>query len=68
VLEYVSQPIMGERSEYHVNRIRCGNDLVVYFGKALGEKGSTIKFRATVKGHSIKDGVKETQINRPTVS
>ncbi|WP_429359192.1 hypothetical protein [Paraburkholderia sp. GAS32] len=68
VLEYVSQPLMGDRSEYHVNRIRCGDDLVVYFGKALGEKGSTIKFRATVKSHPMNDGVKETQINRPTES
>ena len=42
-----------------------GNDLV-YFGH-LGEKGTTVKVKATIKDHTIRDGRKQTIIARPKV-
>lgn len=66
VLEFVSAPQMGSRGEWHTNRVRCGNDLVVYFGAPLGNQGETITFRATIKKHEEHNGVKSTQVNRPS--
>lgn len=53
--------------EYYINKLRQGNDIFVYVGKALGEVGATINMRATVKKHETYNGVKTTQVNRPMV-
>jgi uncharacterized protein (DUF3820 family) len=66
VLEYLSAPQMGTYGEWHTNKVRCGNDLVIYFGAPLGKQGETVSFRATVKKHDEREGVKTTQVNRPT--
>lgn len=51
---------------YWIYKVRCGTDLVTYMGsKSLGQRGQTIKFKATVKRHSEFRGVKETLVNRP---
>ena len=51
---------------YWINKVRCGDDIVSYIGgKSLGEKGETVKFKATVKDHTIYNEVKETKVNRP---
>lgn len=42
-----------------------GND-VVYFGH-LGDKGTAVKVKATIKDHTIRDGRKQTIIARPKV-
>lgn len=48
--------------------VQCGDNKVVYFGSSeLGEVGSDIKFKATVKDHNERDGVKQTIVNRPKV-
>jgi hypothetical protein len=65
VLEYVSAPQIGTYGEWHTNRVRCGDNLVVYFGAPLGKQGETITFRATVAKHEERDGVKSTQVKRP---
>jgi uncharacterized protein (DUF3820 family) len=65
VLEYVSAPNEGAYGVWHTNKVRIGDDIVIYFGAPLGEQGETITFRATVKAHKEKDGVKTTQVNRP---
>jgi len=65
VLEYVSGPNDGDRGIWHMNRVRCGHNLVIYFGSPLGSQGEAITFRATVKAHIERDGVKSTQVNRP---
>lgn len=52
---------------YWIVKVRVGNDLISYMGSAaLGERGDTVTFRATIKGHSEYKGVKETKVNRPT--
>ncbi len=65
VLEYLSGPNEGSYGVWHTNKVRIGDDIVIYFGAPLGEQGETITFRATVKAHKEKDGVKSTQVNRP---
>lgn len=66
VLEYVSGPNDGGMGRvWHFNKVRCGDDIVVYFGAPLGIQGETITFRATVKEHCERDGVKSTKVNRP---
>lgn len=41
---------------------------IVYFGtKTLGEKGDVIRFKATVKDHTIRDNIKQTIIQRPSL-
>jgi uncharacterized protein (DUF3820 family) len=65
VLEYLSGPNEGTYGVWHTNKVRIGDDIVIYFGAPLGEQGETITFRATVKAHKEKDGVKSTQVNRP---
>lgn len=52
---------------YYINKVRCGDDLVMYFGNKLGEKGESLKFKGTVKNHCEYEEVKSTQINRPKV-
>lgn len=48
-------------------KVRCNGNLIAYIGsKSLGEKGETIKFKATIKKHDEYNGVKSTQVSRPT--
>lgn len=65
VLEYLSAPNDGSYGVWHTNKVRIGNDIVLYFGAPLGVQGETITFRATIKAHKETDGVKTTQVNRP---
>jgi uncharacterized protein (DUF3820 family) len=65
VLEYLSGPNDGSFGVWHTNKVRIGDDIVMYFGAPLGVQGETITFRATIKAHKEKDGVKSTQVNRP---
>lgn len=51
--------------EKYMTKFRVGNDIVVYFGKRMGEPGEAIKFKATVKAHQEYKGVKQTVVNRP---
>lgn len=55
-----------EEHGFYINRILCDNNIVVYIGKQFGEKGDEVNFKATIKRHSEYNGVKSTQINRPT--
>lgn len=50
-----------------INVIDCDGDLVVYFGKPLGEKGDLISFKATIKEHNERDGAKQTIVQRPKI-
>lgn len=55
---------------YGTSYIHVGADdvgrVIVYKGtKRLGDKGETVTVKATVKDHSIRDGVKQTIITRP---
>lgn len=52
--------------EKFMNKIIVGDNVVVYFGKQLGEPGEEINFRATVKAHEEYNGVKQTIVNRPS--
>ena len=54
-------------AENYMNKIRCGDNIVVYYGKALGEAGAEISMKATVKCHNEYNGVKQTVVNRPAV-
>lgn len=52
-------------SYLHVCHDADGN-VVVYKGtNQLGERGDTVRVKATVKDHDIRDGVKQTKIARP---
>lgn len=51
----------------HINVCRdADNNIVVYKGSKLWEKNSTVNCKATVKLHSMRDGVPQTLIQRPT--
>lgn len=54
-------------NSYYINKIRCGDDIVIYFGNKLGERGDAIKVKGTIKRHNERDGVLSTQINRPMI-
>lgn len=64
---------VGENNSFNIffddcwiNKVRCGNNIVTYIGnKALGEKGTVVSFKGTVKEHQVYKGVKSTKINRP---
>jgi hypothetical protein len=44
----------------------AAGNVVIYKGsKCLGEKGATVKVKATIKEHGERDGVKQTVISRP---
>lgn len=52
-------------SYLHVMHDADGN-VVVYKGtNLLGEKGSTVSVKATIKEHDSRDGVRQTKISRP---
>lgn len=56
----------GYGDSYWINKIRQNDDIIVYIGgKALGEVGSIIKFKGTVKSHSSYQEVRSTVISRP---
>lgn len=49
-----------------INKIRVGDDIVTYIGsKALGEAGTRVEFKATVKRHDEYKGVRTTVVSRP---
>jgi uncharacterized protein (DUF3820 family) len=50
---------------YYVNKIKMGDDLIVYAGNKLGERGEMLKIKATIKAHSEYNGAKTTKVNRP---
>ena len=51
----------------HGFRDADGN-IIIHKGTSLGlEKGQSVKIKATVKEHSVRDGVKQTIITRPKV-
>lgn len=46
----------------------AGGNVVIYKGSnKLGEKGDRVKIKASIKAHSEREGVKQTQIARPKV-
>ena len=49
------------------NLVDAKGNVFVYWGKCLGNKGDNIKLKATVKGHDVYKGVKQTNINRPKI-
>lgn len=53
--------------EYVITKVRCGDDIVAYVGKKIAAVNDVISFKATVKKHSEYNGVKSTQVNRPTL-
>lgn len=65
---YVSYIKTSEFNQFWINKVRVGDNIVVYIGsKSLGEKGATIKFRATIKKHDSYNNIKTTQISRPLI-
>ena len=49
--------------------MKQGDDMIIYFGSGkLGhaKKGDTVKFDAKIKKHDMRDGVRQTIIQRPT--
>lgn len=52
----------------YLNKLHAGDDVIIYFGKKLGEPGDELAMRATVKAHSERDGVKQTVVSRPKVA
>jgi hypothetical protein len=50
----------------HFYKMKQGNDVVIYFAsKEMGwEMGQTVKFKASVKQHELRDGIKQTQVTR----
>lgn len=53
---------------YWINKVRCGTDLIACIGsKQIGETGSVVRFKATIKAHDEYKGVKTTKVNRPAI-
>jgi hypothetical protein len=47
----------------------AAGNVVIYKGsKCLGQKGDTVKVKATIKEHGERDGVKQTVISRPVAA
>jgi len=65
---FYKEPQDSYSDGYHINKIRCGDDIVMYFGKQLGQRGQNIVLTGTIKRHSEYNGIKSTQINRPKVN
>lgn len=55
-------------SEFWINKIRCGDDIITYIGNKMGERDQSINFKATIKAHSEYNGVKSTLVNRPKMA
>ncbi len=51
----------------YLTKVRCGGNVIIYFGNRIAEKGDVIKFKATVKEHKERDGVKQTIVQRPAL-
>lgn len=67
VMQVFAKKYDDDQIAYYVNRILIGDDIIVYAGNKLGEKGDKLKIKATIKGHNEYKGVKTTQVNRPKV-
>jgi uncharacterized protein (DUF3820 family) len=52
---------------YWINKFQIGDDIIVYYGKKLAEKGDTVTLKATIKRHNEWEGKKTTVIQRPKV-
>lgn len=62
-----TQVAWNQYSTRYLTKIRCGENIVIYFGNQIAEKGDSIKFKATVKDHNERNGVKQTIVQRPTI-
>lgn len=51
----------------YINKVLVGDNVVIYIGNALGDKGESVKFKATVKEHSEYKGTKQTVVQRPSI-
>lgn len=52
----------------YLTQIKVDNNIVIYWGKLNDvNEGETVTVKATIKDHSIKDGIKQTIINRPVI-
>jgi hypothetical protein len=50
----------------YINLLKQGDDVIVYKGsRQLAEKGERVTFKATVKAHDVRQGVKQTIVARP---
>jgi hypothetical protein len=53
------------RKMVHINILRSGDDVVVYKGNQLGDRGERLSATFTVKEHGERDGVRQTIVARP---
>jgi hypothetical protein len=51
----------------HVMHDNAGNVIVYKGTNRLGEKGDNVKIKATIKGHDMRDNVRQTKIARPKI-
>ena len=50
----------------YIHGLRDANDnVVIYSGNSIADKGDVLSIRATIKEHEVRDGVKQTIIARP---
>ncbi|QWY83557.1 hypothetical protein [Rhizobium phage RHph_X2_26] len=49
----------------HFMKDPAGNVLVYKGSAKLGEKGAAVRFKATIKQHNERDGIKQTVVSRP---
>ena len=63
------KPLMTQFGEsfLHICKDSKGNQIVYIGSKSLGSKGDSVNVKATIKKHDIREGVKQTVINRPTL-
>lgn len=48
---------------WYFTKILIGDDILVHTGKKIGEVGDELKFRARIKRHDERDGIKTTKIS-----
>lgn len=51
--------------DYTSNIMRCGSNIIKYFGASLGKAGDTIRIKCTIKRHDVYNDMKSTTISRP---
>lgn len=59
--------LVGQYGYSYINICRdADNNVIIYKGSQCWSKGATISCMAKVKAHDVRDGVKQTIIQRPT--
>ena len=61
----VSGVYLSKTQDYYITIMKCGKNIVKYFGNNICQTGETVKIKATIKRHDVLKQIKSTTIGRP---